>query len=337
LGTKRTQGDHSVPNFGEEREAREERDGHPRKPILVTGSHRSGTTWIGRTLTRSPRLAWVAEPFHPRHRRGVFGARFPHWFMYLCDDNAGPWVDDLEHLMHARYRWGLGARDIRRPVDAAMAARDAGRFLRRRLTHQRPLIKDPIALFSTPWLAERFDMDVVLMVRHPAAFAWSLIRLDWRFDLANWLDQPLLLRDLIGPWEDDIRRLHERGREGRTAIEEAALLWSVMYGVADCWRAQHPDWRFLRHEDISADPRRGFADLCAALAVPFDVRISDMVETTTAGDNPVVAPANRAHALQRDSRANRRAWVEHLGPGDIDTLRELTAPVAARWYAPEDW
>jgi hypothetical protein len=327
LGTKRTPGDHSIPNF-------EDVKG---RPILVTGSHRSGTTWIGRTLARSPQLSWVAEPFHPRHRRGVFGGRFPHWFMYLCDENAGPWVDDYERLLDARYRWVLGAKDVRRPADAAMAARDAGRFLRRRLTRQRPLIKDPIALVSAPWLADRFDMDVVLMVRHPAAFAWSLVRLDWRFDLANWLDQPLLLRDLIGPWEDDLRRLHERGRAGRTTIEEAALLWSVMYGVADGWRAQHPDWHFLRHEDISADPRTGFVELCAALAVPFDAGIAAMVDTTTASDNPVAAPANRAHALARDSRANRRAWAGRLPPDDIENLHQLTAPVAERWYSAEDW
>ena len=307
------------------------------EPILVTGSHRSGTTWIGRTLTRSPRLAWVAEPFHPQHRQGVFGGRFPHWFMYLCAENAGPWVDDFERLLDARYRWVLGAKGIRRPVDAGLAARDAGRFIRRRLTHQRPLIKDPIALFSTPWLAERFDMDVVLMVRHPAAFAWSLVRLDWRFDLANWLDQPLLCRDLIGPWEDDLRRMHERGRSGRTTIEEAALLWSVMYGVADGWRAAYPDWHFVRHEDISADPRAGFAELCAALDVPFDATISAMIETTTAQNNPVAAPANRAHALARDSRGNRRAWAERLAHDDIEALRELTEPVATRWYGAEDW
>jgi len=46
------------------------------KPILVTGSHRSGTTWAGRVLAFSPTpLGYIWEPFNPRHRPGTFPIR----------------------------------------------------------------------------------------------------------------------------------------------------------------------------------------------------------------------------------------------------------------------
>jgi len=35
-----------------------------RKPILVTGSHRSGTTWAGRSLVLAPNTAYIHEPFN---------------------------------------------------------------------------------------------------------------------------------------------------------------------------------------------------------------------------------------------------------------------------------
>lgn len=307
----------------------------PGRSILVTGSHRSGTTWVGRTLARSSAASWVAEPFHPRHRRGVFGARFPHWYEYLTDENAGPWTADLDALFAARYRCWCAVGDIRRPADAARALRDAARFARRRLTGQRAIVKDPIAFFSTPWLADRFGLEVVAMVRHPAAFAWSLQRLDWRFDFANWLDQPLLMRDLLAPYAAEIERLHAVGRDGRSIVEEAALVWRVLYSTLGAWQDEHPEWHVIRHEDLSADPMTGFAALFAALDMEFTPSIRAHVAASTGSHNPVGAGAGRAHSLARDSRANRRAWADHLDDADVALLRDRVGAAADRWYP--DW
>lgn len=308
-----------------------------RRPILVTGSHRSGTTWVGRTLARSPDVSWVAEPFHPRHRRGVFGGRFAHWYQYITDENAGPWLRDLDHLFAGRYRWRCAVGDVRRPTDVGLAARDAARFARRRVTGQRALVKDPIAFFSAPWLAARYDLDVVVMVRHPAAFAWSLQRLDWRFDFANWLDQPLLMRDVLAPFADEIERLDGLGRDRRSVVEEASLVWRAVYSTAARWQDEHPGWQVLRHEDLSAAPVAGFAALFAALGVDFTDAIGSHVATSTGAHNPEGAPTGRAHALVRDSRANRRTWAACLDPSDIALLRDQVGAVAQRWYTDADW
>ena len=34
------------------------------RPILVTGSHRSGSTWVGKMIASHPRVAYVEEPFN---------------------------------------------------------------------------------------------------------------------------------------------------------------------------------------------------------------------------------------------------------------------------------
>ena len=31
-------------------------------PILVTGSHRSGSTWVGKMLSVAPHVAYIHEP-----------------------------------------------------------------------------------------------------------------------------------------------------------------------------------------------------------------------------------------------------------------------------------
>ena len=44
-------------------------------PILVTGSHRSGTTWVGKMLAADSDTAYISEPLNVLHRLGIFRAR----------------------------------------------------------------------------------------------------------------------------------------------------------------------------------------------------------------------------------------------------------------------
>jgi hypothetical protein len=101
----------------------------------------------------------------------------------------------------------------------------------------RPLIEDPIALFSSEWLAERFDMHVVVVIRHPAAFVSSITRLGWRHPLAHFLEQPLLMRDVLAPFTDAIRGAARRTPD---LVDEAALLWRIIHHAIARFRERHP-------------------------------------------------------------------------------------------------
>lgn len=308
---------------------------HLRRPVLVTGCFRSGTTWVGRTLTRSDELSWVAEPFHVRHRLGVFASPTPSLYTYVCADNEDDFIDNLGHTIAGRYRYGSALKGLERPVDLAIVAKDVVRFGERRLRRQRAVLKDPIALFSTPWIADRFEADVIIMVRHPAAIMSSLGRLGWRFNFQHLLRQPLLMRDLLGPWEAELEAIV--ANESRTLVEESALVWRIMYAVVDLWRTDHPEWTVIRHEDLSRDPVDGFKQLFESVGVEMTPDIVDYVNDGTSSSNPVAAPEGQAHALRRDSRANVSSWAEKLDKDDVLQLQELTEDVASRFYGPEDW
>ncbi|MCF8233846.1 MAG: hypothetical protein K9G67_15655 [Bacteroidales bacterium] len=36
----------------------------PKKEILVTGAHRSGTTWVGHVMREAPEVHYIHEPFN---------------------------------------------------------------------------------------------------------------------------------------------------------------------------------------------------------------------------------------------------------------------------------
>ncbi|MCP3919069.1 MAG: sulfotransferase [bacterium] len=305
-----------------------------RRPILITGSHRSGSTWVGRTLAQVPEVAFINEPFHPCHRPGVCSARFVRWYQYITEENEAQWKRAFERTMVFDYAVAEEVKHLGSLRDAGRLVRDWTRFLGWRARSARPLLKDPIAFFSAPWLARTFECEVVVLVRHPAAFASSLKRLDWHFDFENWLAQPLLMRDWLHPWESEI---HDFASEPRDVIDQAALMWNVIHGVAAMYHDKYPDWRFVRHEDLSLDPIDGFRDLYTSLNIEFTEDVERTLEHQTSSANPAEAPSGTTHALVRDSRANVSNWKQRLTSDEVRRLRAAVAEASAPWYDEAWW
>ena len=62
---------------------------------------------------------------------------------------------------------------------------------------------------SVVWYAQRLGCRVVVSVRHPASFVGSWRRLGWTAHLEELLAQPLLMRDLLGPYADELRAAND--------------------------------------------------------------------------------------------------------------------------------
>ena len=304
------------------------------RPILVTGINRSGTTWVGQTLARAPRVALIYEPLSPNHRRGVFRHAMPEWFAYVRDDPSGRLAADLRRMLAFRYSYAAELPRIRSPRDAARMVRDAARFARWRWEHRRPLVKDPIAVLAAPWLARELDMQVAVTIRHPAAYASSMRRLGWTHDFSGFLRQPGLVDELVPALRGDIEAMARRPGD---ILDQAALLWNVIHTVIDGYRRDHPDWTFVRHEDLSAAPAAGFRDLCGRLGVELTPRVERYVADTTGSANPAEARRGVIHELRRDSGAAARTWHDRLTAEEVARIRSRTEAVAAAFYADADW
>ncbi len=303
----------------------------PAHPILVTGIHRSGSTWVGHMLALAPGVAYVHEPFNMDYAHpGKCTARFPYRFTYVTGDNEAPYLRPLWRTLTLRYNlWPeiRATRALRRPV------RDALGFARLRLAGTRTLMKDPMAVFSTEWLAAQFAMAVVVCVRHPAAFAGSVKRFGWSTPFAELLAQPLLRRDWLQPHVEEIRAAGDW-----PIVDQAALLWRVIYDRARLWRARHPDWLFVRHEDLSRRPRAEFEALYRALGLAFSADIAAEILAHSSADNPSSAPPDEsAPGLRLNSLANIWNWQERLTAAEVARVRAIAGEAADAWYDDADW
>lgn len=124
------------------------------KNILVTGSHRSGSTWTGQVLARAPGVHYIHEPFNvgfPRYRSPL-----TCWFEYLdssLPEQAQRVRTYLDSFVTPFHKQKL-ARVFRSPTfkDALLGLKD----LFDGLGASRHVIKDPIAIMSAAWIYETF-------------------------------------------------------------------------------------------------------------------------------------------------------------------------------------
>jgi Sulfotransferase family len=298
--------------------------GITRGPVLVTGSHRSGSTWVGRMIASHARVGYVDEPFNPELHPGCpVGTMWHH----VTEEDAPRFRAYLRRVLRFSHDWWQDFRS--RPG----ARRFAGATLRalQALRHRyfsRPLMKDPIAFFSAEWLAEEFGMDVVLLSRHPLAFAASLKRLGWHCGFHLLLAQPRLLHGLLQPFADEIRYWNAR----RDIIGHAILFWRIIHHVMLDYRRRHPFWVFVRHEDLSLRPAAEFEKLFRRLGLEFTAGVRRTIARHCAANNPTFAPNNVPHHLQRNSRANVCTWQSILSPEEVRRILRGTADVARFLY-----
>jgi hypothetical protein len=210
--------------------------------------------------------------------------------------------------------------------------RDLGIFLRAGFFQEQTLIKDPFAVLSLPWFTERLNSRVVVTVRHPAAFASSLKRLAWSFDFNDLLNQPLLMRDHLGSYREDMRSM-----AADDVIGQASLLWTMIYRIVHSLSQHDPSILIVRHEDLSQEPVAGYRRLYGELGLDYTAHAEQKILNSSSSENPSELSSKKVHSVKLDSRANLDNWKRRLSSGEIDRIRRSTEEVAHYYYPEVEW
>lgn len=304
-----------------------------RDPILVTGAHRSGTTWVGKTLAQDRDTGYIHEPFNIEGIPGIKAPTIRHWFHYVGPSGDPRITDHLRDLLRFRYpiveaiRQSSSARDIARIVG------EASRFTYHRIRSDRPLVKDPIAVFSAPWIAREFRAQVVALVRHPAAFAGSLKAHGWDHPFSHFREQPSLME---GPLEPFASRIERAADDPPDIIDQAILLWNCIYSALTARAQDHGSWRTVRHEDLARDPQGAFEDLYDDLDLAFSEEVRTYIAERTSPENPVTTEEDPG-SISRDSRRVIWSWRDRLTEAEQERVRKATAEIASTFYDDSDW
>lgn len=173
------------------------------RTIFLAGTGRSGTTWAANIVNYDQRYRLIFEPFHPHKVDAVRNFRYRQ---YLRPDD-----DRKEFVKPAR-------RILRGNLSNRWTDKHSGKI---RGKHSRILIKDIRANHLLRWIMARFpEVLIILLLRHPCAVAYSKLCLGWDTHLGEFLDQPDLMDDFLGPFRREI------GNAGND-FEKHVFMWCV--------------------------------------------------------------------------------------------------------------
>src|SRR5712691_1095796 len=321
----------------------------PRRPLLVTGMARAGTSWVGKMLEASGAFVYINEPLNPQHppgqSPGILLAPVPYQYLYIVEEEiaATDYRAAFFDMLRFRYHTFDELKQNHTPFELLRLVKYWSSFAVGRLLGKRPMVDDTYSVLSAKWFIEQFGAQVVAVVRQPAALVASYRRLGLAVDFRNLLQQPTLMRDWLEPFRSEMEAMPEAPND---VIGRVCLLWRIIYHVVAQWQGRLPDFHVVQHEDLSTEPVRGFSQLYADLGLPFTRRVRDVVVRSSTGRSK-----ERAHAWQfsrrgwlsrtafrpMDSRANLIAWTRRVTPDEVSRIRSLTKDVGSLFYTDQGW
>jgi len=228
-------------------------------------------------------------------------------------------------LKHAVKTCIAAGMDIRIPL------RFGKHLLLELLLRPRILVKDPIALLSAGWLHEKYDFQVIVMIRNPFAFVGSLKKAGWDFDFENLRKQEILMQCWLNRFTHSIENIcTPKGRDDSDLIDRAALPWNILHSVILEYQIQYPGWLFVKHEDISINPELVFHRIFDYLELDVDDKILRYVEPYTSQMNPQEAASTSYQP--RDSKLSLHTWKERLSNEEIERVKIATNEIASQFY-----
>jgi hypothetical protein len=202
--------------------------GDPSKTIVLAGSGRSGTTWLGNIIAANWSFRIIFEPFDARQVPEAKAAGIP--LRPYCSPGEG------HPDFYSFTRLALAGKLRNRWVDQEGRRFWAWRFV----------LKTIRATLLLAWIDENFHSPIVYLIRHPGSVIASRCRLGWESHLDVFLSEPALMRDYLSPYTDVIKSV-------KTEVQKHTVMWCVE-NVIPLKQLPHYDWIFCTYEHFYTEP-----------------------------------------------------------------------------------
>ncbi len=348
----------AVPGLAESKEGDAATAPEPsvrRRPLVIAGLPRSGTTWTLGTLQRDPNLFPLKEPDSEADRASAIWAkrdigRFP--VLAPGDRNETyrllwAWIlDGAPETL--RLRVGGKILEAVSPPAMGKASRlrslpvmERRRYLRGGFSpamwlagaiaahppvHPNPdvdgrrlLIKTVHAPLALDWLGSEFDIDVLVLLRHPGSILASWISLDMDAQYVRFSEVPAIRRLADGwgvppPGPDHLERIIWQVGVLLTSLEKAA--------------GHHPDWVVRTHEQLCRDPAQEFHQLYTELGLEWNGQAESFIV-----DNDRPGKGFRTRRVSADLPGD---WKRRLTPHQIAEMQRVLAQFPLKTWSADD-
>ncbi len=260
--------------------------------IILAGSGRSGTTWVGDLLAASAGIQQIFEPLIPLWNEQVreltgWDRTDPYFReIYLRPGGDYPgWRSHLEAILTGKYRnyWTDFQRDAMFP--------------------RRFLVKEIRMNLMLGYVIDQFHCPVVYLLRHPCAVINSRLSLPipWHADVRDILVQEELVEDYLRDWKKEIE-------QEKDLLGAHAVWWAVENHVALSQLASRPH-KIIYYENIVNQPNQILEEISDWLGLPGNRRQSRV-------DSSKKSRMTRPESIGASQNALLREWQNRLSQED---------------------
>ncbi len=260
------------------------------RSILVAGTARSGTTWLGDLIVSQIPSRILFEPFNPNL---VADYRRFHYFQYMRPGTENPEFYSFAHRVFTgriRNRW----------IDRQ----------NERLISKFRLVKEIRANLALKWLHDNFpEVPMLLIIRHPCAVVLSRMELGWATDrdIEPFLSQPHLMDDHLDPYFDLICN-------AESVEEKHAVIWSIS-NLVPLEQFHSNELKVVYYENLCTQPEMELSGIFEAIGYPSSrllVTQSNQPSQTTRHASAVVTGTDKIED-----------WKQKLSRSQIDNILRI--------------
>lgn len=265
------------------------------RPILLTGLPRTGTTWSSRAISAATKGRLIHEPFnwkdHPDR------VDFHMQYVSACSDNT-----EILNIL----------REAMSPSIPFLA-----RFTRDRQI----IIKDVHICLAIEYIWAILRPHIIILVRHPCAVArsWANLGLKVHFRLELLLSQEKLLKDHLSPFAYHIR-------SKKNYFFEIGAYWAASYFVLRRLTEGHPDWQWVTHESLCAQPIERFEQVLESLGIELSRAGRNALQSFVQKNDRPRRSWEGPYSLARVSSREAQKWKSNLTTDQIKSVIDGAEP-----------
>jgi hypothetical protein len=308
------------------------------KPIVIAGLPRSGTTWTLRALGTAPGTRKAFEPDNEeQHPAAIHAkARLGRYPLLHPGDSCPPyhrlwsWILSGAHegararAALAMLRPGRSERTFDRKPDlltwtAGMVARDPLPWSVPDRTggSGRVVAKSVHLQLALGWVADSFDVETLVLLRHPANVLTSWMEMDLRISSSTILEtRPDIRAHFVDRWDVPL--------PGADRIEQLCWRIGLLSAALEESVTRNPGFHVRHHETLCADPLGQFRNLFDELGLEWTTATEDYLADH---DSP-----GEGFSDFRVASELSHAWQKKLDDGQLATLRRVLG-----WFPVTTW
>ncbi len=308
---------------------------HKTKTSVISGLHRSGTTYVGRVLSLAKATAIIHEPYN--HTWGLEYA--PSTYTYWQADNPSIEADNIV-LKTLAFKGNFtkpalikkNKNNWNKFYFRYFGGKQHAQWLKLWLQNSikappaNIIWKDPFCTFMVDYLTNIYNMKAVCMVRHPSAHYYSVKKQNWRFNINFLTRQSKLLADYGEGIDPALWKKAEN--DNLTSI---ALLWKIMARQLHACNKDNENILLVCHEDLCMDTVVIFRRICSHFEIDFTPKMAKYIQKTTKGSS-VDAVDGNVHDFVRNSKALTDSWKSNLKHVEQEAILKVVGKDVKLFY-----